>query len=53
MHTDVEPFYPFTLFNIFHGLISVQTLHKFCLYSGLLGAGVYYGVRLWVQRRAI
>jgi membrane-bound metal-dependent hydrolase YbcI (DUF457 family) len=53
MHTDVEPFYPFTLFNVFHGLISVQTLHKLCLYSGLLGAGVYYGVRLWMQRRTI
>ncbi|VAV97870.1 hypothetical protein MNBD_ALPHA02-1312 [hydrothermal vent metagenome] len=53
MHTDVEPFYPFTLFNVFHGLISVQALYKLCLYSGLLGAGVYYGVRLWVQRRAI
>ncbi len=53
MHTDVEPFYPFTLFNAFHGLISVQALHKLCLYSGLLGTGVYYGVRLWVQRRGI
>ncbi len=53
MHTDVEPFYPFTLFNAFHGLISVQALHKLCLYSGLLGTGVYYGVRLWMQRRAI
>ena len=44
MHTDVEPFYPITLFNNFHGFISIETLHKLCLYSGLVGAAIYYGV---------
>ena len=42
MHTDVEPFYPFTLVNDFQGMISITLLHKICLYSGLVGAAVYY-----------
>jgi hypothetical protein len=44
MHSDVEPFFPFTLDNKFLGLISVSMLHKVCLYSGLVGAGIYYGI---------
>ena len=42
MHFDVEPFYPFSLSNTFLGMVSVSTLHKLCLYSGLLGAAIYY-----------
>lgn len=42
MHSDVEPFYPFTLANSFLGIVSVSTLHKFCLYSGLLGSILYF-----------
>lgn len=45
MHSDVQPFYPVSLWNPLHGFVSIETLHKFCLYSGLLGAGVYYGIR--------
>lgn len=44
MHSDVEPFFPFCLENPFLGLISVPMLHKVCLYSGLVGAAIYYGV---------
>ena len=44
MHTDVEPFYPLTLNNPFHGIISISVLHKVCLYSGLLGAAIYYAI---------
>mgnify|MGYP003388987242 CR=1 FL=1 len=44
MHSDVEPFFPFTLDNSFLGLVKVQTLHKLCLYSGLIGAAIYYGM---------
>ncbi len=44
MHSDVEPFYPFTLVNNYQGLIAVSTLHKVCLYSGLLGSVIYYFV---------
>jgi membrane-bound metal-dependent hydrolase YbcI (DUF457 family) len=46
MHSDVEPFFPFLLDNRLLGLISVPMLHKLCLYSGLLGAAVYYGIYL-------
>lgn len=46
MHADVEPFYPLTLINQFHGILSISTLHKACIYSGLVGAAIYYGV-LW------
>lgn len=45
MHSDVEPFFPFTLDNQFLGLMSVTALHKMCLYSGLVGAAIYYGIR--------
>tara|TARA_R110001583_G_scaffold83178_1_gene219913 strand:- start:2640 stop:3113 length:474 start_codon:yes stop_codon:yes gene_type:complete len=42
MHSDVQPFYPFMLSNSLWGATSVAALHKFCLYSGLLGAAIYY-----------
>ena len=41
VHTDVEPFYPITLINNFHGFVSTEALHNFCVYSGLAGAGIY------------
>ena len=49
MHADVEPFFPFLLDNTFTGLISVSTLHKICLYSGLLGTAIYYGIYLKIK----
>lgn len=42
MHSDVQPFYPLTLSNPLLELISISTLHTFCLYTGLLGAAIYY-----------
>jgi len=45
MHPDVEPFFPFSLVNQFHGMVSISTLHKICMYSGLLGATIYYVIR--------
>ncbi len=45
MHGDVEPFFPFSLSNPLMGVISAGLLHKLCMYSGLLGAGVYYFVQ--------
>jgi len=44
MHIDVEPFYPLSMDNQFLGIISVSNLHKLCLYSGLAGAAIFYGV---------
>ncbi len=51
MHTDVEPFYPVFITNQFFGMISITTLHKICLYSGLAGAAIYYAV-LWRTQKA-
>ena len=53
MHTDVEPFYPVTLTNNFHGMVSIETLHKLCLYSGLIGAVIYYVVNYRVVKQLI
>lgn len=45
MHSDVEPFFPFNLMNPFLALVSVDSLHKICLYSGLFGAGLFYCIQ--------
>jgi len=45
MHSDVEPFYPLTLQNSLWGYFSIEQLHRLCMYSGLVGAGVYYFVQ--------
>lgn len=49
MHSDVEPFAPFVTENVFLGLISVQALHRLCLYSGLVGGTVYFVV-VWLMK---
>jgi len=46
MHSDVEPYYPLSIINNFYGFISITALHKFCMYSGLIGAAIYYLV-IW------
>ena len=51
MHADVEPFAPFMANNPFLSFLSIEALHKFCLYSGLLGAGLYVVVSHWLSRR--
>jgi len=51
MHSDVEPFFPFILDNQFLGLISVSMLHKVFLYSGLVGAAIYYGVNWKLKKK--
>lgn len=50
MHPDQQPFFPFTTDNQFLGLVSVATLHQFCLYSGMLGGVVYYLVQAAQKR---
>ena len=50
MHIDVEPFYPITLKNHFHGIISISALHKVCLYSGLVGAAIYYVISWRIKK---
>ncbi|MGH1461127.1 MAG: metal-dependent hydrolase [Neptuniibacter sp.] len=51
MHYDVQPFFPIYLSNSFLGMVSVSTLHKICLYSGLIGAAIYYYLN-WRNKNA-
>ncbi|MFC3152284.1 zinc dependent phospholipase C family protein [Litoribrevibacter euphylliae] len=44
MHSDLEPFYPFDTYNPFLGFISIEALHKFCLYSGAVGGLLYFTI---------
>ena len=47
MHSDLQPFAPFSMANPFLDLISIEALHKLCLYSGLIGAGLFFIVVQW------
>lgn len=45
MHSDVEPFYPLSQANNLLGLTGVGELHRFCIYSALIGAVIYYSIQ--------
>ena len=51
MHSDVQPFYPISLQNNFLGLLSYDQIHKLCLYSGMLGAGIYFLIQFVVKQK--
>ena len=51
MHPDMRPFYPFSADNGLLGILSVDNLRRLCLYSGLLGAALFYGI-CWHRRGA-
>ena len=53
MHLDVEPFFPMSLDNPFYKIMTLIQLHWFCLYSGLLGAGLYYLIQLFLSRKSV
>ena len=46
MHSDIEPFSPFSNQNAWHGVISVDTLHLVCVVSALVG-----GIAFWLIER--
>ncbi len=50
MHTDMEPLSPFSKANELLGLVSVATLHEFCVYSGVLGAILYFAITYLISR---
>lgn len=52
MHTDIQPYYPISLKNNFIGIFTVSQIHKFCLYSGLLGSGLFYLVQFFNRKKA-
>ena len=51
MHLDIEPHYPFSPANHLQGLISISALHQLCIYSGLVGAALYFAVNYVLSRR--
>lgn len=51
MHADVQPFYPIDLHNPMLKIISVSALHKLCLYSGIVGAVLFYGISYYKIKR--
>jgi LexA-binding, inner membrane-associated putative hydrolase len=52
MHDDVQPLAPFGLSNPFLRFITVDALHKFCLYSGLVGATLYFLVLAFLRKKS-
>lgn len=50
MHSDMEPLSPFMRSNELLGLVSVEALHEFCIYSGLAGAAMYFALNYLLSR---
>ncbi len=50
MHADLKPFAPLTKKNLFFGSWPIETLHLFCLYSGLIGVALYIAISAWNGR---
>jgi len=50
MHADIEPFFPLSRDNALLGLLTTQQIHKICLYSGLVGAGLYYLIQFSIKK---
>lgn len=42
MHSDIEPFAPFTTDSQFLGIVSIQTLHILCFVCGIVGGIGFY-----------
>ena len=53
MHSDVQPYYPYSSANGLLGLVSIDELHRIMFYSALAGASLFYVVQLVVKKRAV
>ncbi len=51
MHADMQPFFPFDLDNNLLGVMSVEALHQLCIYTGVVGAALYYFSNWWNNRQ--
>lgn len=53
MHADLEPWSPFAEHNALLGLVSVPLLHRVCIYSGIVGAILYFVIgKLFTRKGA-
>ena len=50
MHSDMGPLFPLSASNQLLGVVSGSALHKLCVYSGLLGAVMYFAVSYVLTR---
>lgn len=48
MHADVEPYFPFSIFNPFFGTVPLIQLHYFCVFGFLLGLIIIF-VRFFLK----
>lgn len=46
MHADIEPFYPIYLKNDMNLMISIENLYKLCIYTGMVGAIIFFTIRI-------
>jgi uncharacterized protein DUF4184 len=46
MHADIEPFYPIYLKNDINLIISIESLYKLCVYTGTIGAVIFFSIRM-------
>jgi len=51
MHPDIQPLFPFLDTNALLGIISISTLYKICIYSGLIGGVLYLGTRAVLAKK--
>ena len=51
MHADVQPWFPFSEANALYQWLSLSALHQLCLYSGVVGAVLYFAVRYRLRPR--
>ena len=49
MHNDLAPYYPFFSTNHFLGMVTISELHQLCLYSGLIGAALFFCIQ-WLRK---
>ena len=45
MHADIQPFFPLGIENQILLIVSIKTLHKLCIYTGLIGTVIFFCIR--------
>lgn len=51
MHSDMEPLSPFSRNNELLGYVSVELLHKLCMYSAVAGGILYYAISGFIKQK--
>jgi len=50
MHMDMTPWPPFSEVNSLLGWWSIEQIHRFCMWMGIVGGLAYLGVRWWISK---